>query len=270
MNPEPFINLIVQYWPDSRPQRAAEFDECLRRNLANPWIERVHNLTESAGATVPQEFRAHPKYTESALGRAMRYSDALAYAGNKLSGKVVALSNLDIFLDPASDWGRARELTSRRIVLSLSRTEFDIDGTTFKDPAFGALAFANTQDLWCFLAPMSIPNCDFDIGIIGCDNAFNHRLKVAGYVPLNMPRVFQIFHYDRFRQKSGANQITVHKKESRPGWDRHPERQGQYLTPDFDMIKSVDELLTLLRVDDLNRYIVICDVLNRFMKIQNP
>ena len=38
------IHLIVQYCNDPRPARAAEYDECFRRNLANPHVVAVHNL----------------------------------------------------------------------------------------------------------------------------------------------------------------------------------------------------------------------------------
>jgi hypothetical protein len=271
MNPEPFINLIVQYCPDPRPQRSAEFDECFRRNLANPWVERVHNMTAPIETTVPEEFRNHPKYVQVPLGKWMRYSDAIDYANTTFPGKIAALSNLDIFLDPASDWAKAKELTRQGIVLSLSRTEFDIDGTTFKDPNFASIAFANTQDVWCFLSPIKVPNCDFETGILGCDNAFNHRLKVAGYLPLNMPSVFQTFHYDRYRKKNATNQSDIHKRDqSHRAWDRHPEREGQYLTPDFDMIKSVDAVLAAVKASDLQKYMVICDVISHFIKIKNP
>src|SRR6266550_8713488 len=94
------IHLIVQYCNDPRPQRQAEYDECLRRNLANPSIAAVHDLSDTKVA-VPEEFAAHAKYKHHGLDRWMTYKDALDYAGAHLAAEVVAIANLDVFLDPA-------------------------------------------------------------------------------------------------------------------------------------------------------------------------
>ena len=41
------IHLIMQYYCDKNPERQREVDECLRKNLANPYIRHVHVLTEN-------------------------------------------------------------------------------------------------------------------------------------------------------------------------------------------------------------------------------
>ena len=41
------IHLIMQYYCDKNPERQLEVDECLRKNLANPYIRHVHVLTEN-------------------------------------------------------------------------------------------------------------------------------------------------------------------------------------------------------------------------------
>jgi hypothetical protein len=142
------IHLIIQYCNDPRPERQAEYDECLRRNLACPAIVAVHNLVERK-TTVPEAFRGHTKMREHGLERWMTYQDAFAYAKERLQGEVVAIANLDIFLDPTSDWSDLDFLTNG-VVLCLSRFEWDIDGRVFRDPGFERLGFANTQDAWVF------------------------------------------------------------------------------------------------------------------------
>jgi len=117
------IHLIIQYCNDPRPGRQAEYDECLRRNLACPAIVAVHNLVEPQ-TTVPEEFRGHPKMHEQRLDRWMTYQDAFAHANERLPGEVVAVTNLDIFLDPTSDWSDLGFL-SNGVVLCLSRFEWD-------------------------------------------------------------------------------------------------------------------------------------------------
>ena len=40
------LNIIVQYYNDSDPERQAEIDDAFRRNLECPWVTQLHNLVE--------------------------------------------------------------------------------------------------------------------------------------------------------------------------------------------------------------------------------
>lgn len=261
------IHLIIQYCNDPRPQRQAEYDECLRRNLAHPAVVAVHDLVEP-GTAVPEEFRTHAKRREHRVDRWLTYKDAFAYANEQLKGEVVALANLDIFLDPSSDWSTLGFLADG-IVLCLSRLEWDDDGRVFKDPGFERIGFANSQDAWVFQSPLEVPDCDFEIGTLGCDNAIADRIRRTGRIPVNLGSRFRILHYDRCRGKTSANQQDVHRTDRAARPRRRPEENGQYLLPDMDQVRSVDQILTALNVSDIQRYMVICDVISRFVRIKN-
>src|SRR5579862_5529441 len=249
----PAIHLIVQYCNASTPSRQDEYDYCLRRNLNNPHIIKIHNLIEPQ-TKVPEEFRDHKKYFEHPLGRWMTYADALEYASTNLPGQIACLSNLDIFLDDEkTDWSQVALFVDQSIVLCLSRIEFDGRGKTYKDPGFEKLAFANTQDVWIFRSPFQTPESDFEIGTLGCDNAFADRIRRAGRMPLNAATRFPIFHFDQCRGKSFANQAEVHAADRAHRPRRRPEDAGQYLVPDFDQVQSVDVVLKSLNVPDLQR-----------------
>ncbi len=266
------LHVIQQYINAQQPARAAEYDECVRRNLANPYVAALHNLCEPQ-VVVPEEFRHHPKYREHRVSKWLTYQAAFEYANHELVGEVVCVCNLDIFLDAAdSDWTEAARIVQEPIVLCLSRIEYNGDGSTFKDPGFERIAFANTQDAWVFRSPIEVPESDFELGTLGCDNAIAHRIKKAGRQPVNAPNRFKIFHYDRCRGKDSGNQLHVHAH------DRHgrgysvstyPEKQGCYLVPDFDAIRSVDALLSSLGVSDMHKYEIICDIVSRYVKIDN-
>jgi hypothetical protein len=86
---------------------------------------------------------------------------------------------------------------------------------------------------------------------------------------VNAASRYRIFHYDRCRGKSFANQAEVHRAERAGRPQKHPEEQGQYLLPDIDQIKSVDELLKSLGVSEMAKYVVICDTVSRFIKLNN-
>jgi hypothetical protein len=267
--PAPPIHLIIQYCNDKRPERAAEYDECLRRNLANPAIAAVHDLVEPQ-TSVPDEFRAHPKHKTHRHERWMTYSDAFAFANANLAGQAACIANLDIFLDASgSDWALAARTVAAGYVLCLSRIEWDITGHTFHDPILSQLAFATSQDAWVFQAPFEVPNADFEIGTIGCDNAIAHRIKMAGRTPVNAGSRFRIFHYDRARGKNAANAKDVHDRERQARPRRKPEEEGQYLLPDIDRWTSADQMLQAIKANEIQRYLVICEGLNRFLKLRN-
>jgi hypothetical protein len=245
--------------------------KCLRRNLANPHVKSVHNLQEAPDVVVPEEFKQHPKYRQHELGKWMTYRDAFAHANAVLPDEVCGIINLDIFLDPAGQWPALPRILQQKIVFCISRTEFNADGTSFQDPNLLARAFANSQDAWLFRSPIAVERCDFGVGTLGCDNAIAHRVKEAGYLPVNAARQFRIFHYDRARGKTLQNQHEIYQQERQgKGRSTHPEREGQYLLPDIDTIKSVDQLLQQLKVTELQRYSAICDVFNKFVKLENP
>jgi hypothetical protein len=264
------LSVLIQYCNDPRPDRMAEYDECVSRNLANPHVKAVHNLVEPT-VKVPDVFSRHPRYVEHRVDRWLTYRTAFDYANAALPDEIVALVNLDIFLDPDSDWPRAEAmLRGSKTVFCQSRTEYSPDGSTYKDPAFAALAFATTQDGWIFKTPLDVPDCDFEIGTLGCDNAIADRLMRSGYVPVNAPNQFRILHYDRVREKTARTMTTTHIAERGAGsHTRHPERAGQYLVPDYEAFQSVDKVLELLKVPELGRYSVICDVFSKFIKIDN-
>jgi hypothetical protein len=266
---QPCLHVIVQYCNDPRPARQAEYDACVRRNLSNPYVKAVHNLVEPQ-TIVPDDFRSHEKYRHHDLPRWMRYGDAFSYANEKLPGEIVCLCNLDIALDPNSNWHDAAATARNNIVLCLSRTELNADGTTFEDPMLKQMAFANTQDAWLWLAPLDVPDADFELGTMGCDNAIAHRIKQAGHIPINLGSQFRVLHLDRARGKDYANAYEVHAADLANRPSPHAEDHGHYLLPDFHRLKSLDEVVRALNLDEVQRYTLICDLLSRFIKMQHP
>jgi hypothetical protein len=264
------LNLIIQYVNDLRPARQAEFEECLRRNLANPYVKTVHNLQERADVIVPEEFVRHPKYRQHDLNRWMTYADAIGYANRTATKEVWCLMNLDIFLDPTTQWNDSINILRKNIVFCLARQEYNLDGTTWVEPFLLQFAMGNAQDAWLFQTPITINDCDFRIGTLGCDNAIAHRIKESGYVPVNASRQFRIFHLDRARGKSMGNHVDFHTQD-RQGLNKgeSPELKGRFLLPDIDTLKSVDQMMEQLKLDDLQKYMVICEVMNCLIKLHN-
>lgn len=266
------IELIVDYCGDSREERRAEYDYCVRRNLAHPFVDRIHNLGLRK-VPVAADIRGNANWHDSFLDHRMTFQDAFAYASRHLTGRMVGICNLDIFLDPESDWAAAEALLRReKFVLCQSRVEFTPPSTTHLDPVFARVAHASAQDAWFFIAPVEPPAIEFELGTLGCDNALAERIRRVGYVPVNLASRFKVMHYDACRGKQGGSTNAVHKAESESQgtvYSRFPEREGYYLVPDFDVATSLDELVTKLGLSPLQKYQLICDTMSRLIKVVN-
>ena len=265
------IHLIVQYYNDKNADRQEELDYCVQANLENPYIIQLHNLTEE-NTVIPEWLANHPKYIECRVEKWLTYKMAFDYAQENLPGQNVALTNLDIFLSHTSKWEEIIPYLQNNIVLCLSRQEFDGVESVKKDLKLQKLAFANCQDTWIWKSPKNeteaaekdVPDCDFMIGRLGCDNAIADRLKRANYCPLNSPHQFATYHYDICRGKTYENQLRMQK----PNPER-PEERGYYLVPDIDAVPSCDHVMNQLGLSAVHKYQVICDVMSRYIAINN-
>lgn len=267
------IHLIVDYYQDSRPARAEEFLTCLRKNLGHPEVECVWNLG-GRDALLPDDIRRHEKYRCEPLGDRLTFHQAVAFANERLSSCFVGIINLDIYLDTPSDgWGPAENLVRQsNVVLCQSRVDLQADGTLTRDPGYARLAFANTQDGWFFVPPLDVPNIDFELGTLGCDNAFAHRLTLAGKVPVNMGSRYRLIHVDLCRGKHAGNANAVHATENatrQSTYSSYPEREGCYLVPDIDLLGDLESVAKALNLTDLQKYRMKCDMLSQIIKINN-
>ena len=265
------VHLIVDYYEDSRPERREELLLCLRRNLAHPAIEAVHNLGRMEAAP-PEDIRLHPRYHAHPVGRRLTFQDALAFAAQELDGKFVGICNLDIYLDDReSNWAAAEPLVRNDgLVLCQSRFELGADGRLFRDPTYAESCFANTQDAWFFVAPLELPDAEFPVGLLGSDNAIAERIQRSGRIPVNLASRFRVIHVDRCRNKHGGNAVAVHTSEATAAGTAPGERpQGAWLLPDFDLPLSLDALVDRFNLSPTAKYRLICETLSRMLVVKN-
>lgn len=266
------VHLLIDFYTDGRQDRHEELVSSVRRNLANPAVIAVYNLGADEHRP-PCDVVAHPKYRAHPMNRRLTFHDAFSFANAFLCGAFVGICNLDISLDPRSDWATAEDIVRKEnIVLCQSRTELASDGSVFLDPTFQRLAYANAQDAWFWIAPFSVPGSNFELGTLGCDNAVADRIRRAGRTPVNFGSRFKINHLDLCRGKSGANTNTIHRQEATTRdvmYSRYPEREGYFLMPDFDAVASLDQVTAALGLSPLQKYQLICETMTRFIKINN-
>lgn len=258
------IALIIQYFNCGDEERQAEYDFCINANLNNSAITEIHNMVEP-NTVVPEFLKNHEKYREFKIMDRLTYKIAFEYANKFLIGRTVALANLDIFLDHNTDWRKAKGLNEMGIVLCLARHEFDGEAKSSKDKNLDNLAYATSQDAWIFQAPLHVKECDFTLGMLGCDSAIAHRLNASGYLPVNAQDDYKIHHYDICRGKTGENFIGHHEPNS-----ERPEDRGYRLLPGFNRIQSVDKLIEGLKLGEMHKYLIVCDIMSNYIRLNNP
>ena len=117
-------------------------------------------------------------------------------------------------LDNNFNVNELKNLLNENVVIANARHEIDIsNGNSYMDENFKKIFHANTQDAWFYKTPIRVENTDFELGLVGCDNAIAHRLQASGYIVFNMPERFKIIHVDNLRGKNSDNFKDFHKEK---------------------------------------------------------
>lgn len=268
-----FLNIIIQFYNEKNNDRKEELLIALTQNLNNPYVKSVINLLEKDNKHIPKEILEHPKYCEFELGKWYTYNDVFDFCNKNLKGKYCCIINLDMMLDPNSKWGNMKNDLDNGYIYVLSRHEFDYMNDKIElDPNFIKLFHCNTQDGWFFKTPVRINDCDFEIGLLGCDNAIADRINRSGYKMLNKSIEYKLLHIDMIKGKSSSNFLDFSKKEQGAKiQNKKPEEKGQYVLPIYELVKgaSLDDLAKQLGLTEEERYKLICDIMSMKIKIRN-
>jgi hypothetical protein len=116
-------------------------------------------------------------------------------------------------------------------------------------------------------------DCDFEIGMLGCDNAIADRINRAGYKLMNKAIEYKLLHIDMIKGKNSGNFLDFHNKEKKQNniINKHPEKEGQYLVPIYELVEniSLDNLMRQMKVSNEERYKIVCDIISMKIKIKN-
>lgn len=182
--------LLVGFYLDRSPDRVQEFLACIKRNADNRKIAAVHVFVEEEidrGQLVsrfPQ--LASPKAHLIVIGRRLTYRDLFDYANRELPGRRVIIANADIFFDHTLARLEPYDLTD--CLLCLSRWDLHPDGS------WRLFDFESSQDAWIFQSPVPDFDCDFHLGLLGCDNRLAWEAARAGLVVVNPCRSVRAYH----------------------------------------------------------------------------
>jgi hypothetical protein len=187
------MQLLVGFYQDADPARTAEFVECVRRNAANPHLDRVTVFLEDrvspADVAARHDALAHPKVRLVEHGRRLTFAHLFEYANRNLAGATVIIANADIFFDETL--ALLADAPLERAMLCLSRWDESADGAPrhFDRP--------DSQDAWVFEAPVAPVAADFCLGVPGCDNRLAWEAERAGLAVTNPSRSVRARHLHR-------------------------------------------------------------------------
>ncbi len=178
--PEENIHVICQYFKAKTQQRCGELLSCIKNNLNNNLIHKVHLLLDS-DIEVPI---THSKLIIYNHNKWLTYKDAWDYANNNIpDDNIVILCNTDIYFDDSLR--KLSTVSLSNTLLSLLRYNVHKDGT---HSIFGPRT--DSQDSWICKTPCKqLVNdmTDIPLGKPGCDNRIawilSNELGIKVYNP---------------------------------------------------------------------------------------
>lgn len=187
--------LIGQYFQHPDPIRAKEIQECLVKNCACPYLDRIVLLNEKDLSKEWKNIPGAEKITQVVIKRRLTYANFLQFVHDQVPNNVYTiLCNSDIYMGASLSVLWRMDLKDR--MLALLRWDDSADG---EEPVlFGPRA--DSQDTWILLSDSiksktwPYATFDFPLGQPGCDNAFaGHMLR--NRISLSNPALtFQTFH----------------------------------------------------------------------------
>ena len=187
--------LIAQFFRSPQKARFKEIKECLARNAACPYLDRIVLLNETDLSDHWRNMPGAEKITQIVTGKRLTYAHFLQFVHDEVPTNVYTiLANADIYMGSSLLDLWKMNLADR--VLALLRWDDPGDGGA--PVLFGPRA--DSQDTWIMLSnsvkerTWSYATFDFPLGKMGCDNAFAAHLLRNHMSLFNPAMSFQTFH----------------------------------------------------------------------------
>lgn len=211
------FNLFIPYYNDSAVFRQNELDWCLLHNCNNPIIESMFIFPESRKNKLPKlSEKAHIIHFD----RRITYHDVVCFVNSMVDSYRYynIISNTDIYFDKTLEL--IKTINMEKVCLSLTRWE--------SNPGNGdPYMFMNYQssDVWVFKNYISTEiNCEFYMGVPGCEGRFNFEVAKAGYKVYNPSKSIKCLHYHSSCKRN---------------WTEDDRLHGYSLNPDIVTIEDI-------------------------------
>ena len=190
------IHLLVDYYKNPRPERAAELDFCFLENINSKEFDQIHIFKTS-----PLPIEDIPSnVTINEVQERLTYQYYFDYAKQNIpQDDIVVLCNSDIFFDDSIL--KVKEIDLSNKVLALTR--FCPYHGHWINESGEIIPYHNhdkSQDVWIWKNSLNITTANFNIGVLGCDNKITFELQKAGYQVWNPS--FSIICYHKHKERN--------------------------------------------------------------------
>jgi len=218
MQNDGFVHLLISLWDHPDPRRMEELITCLRRNIANPNIYRIHVFYESkTGAW--NDVLIDEKISVILIKEYPTYKMFIDHANRYLRGKIVAIANADIFFDGSLDLLRGYDMAGKCLAL-----------TRYNEAPYkswrGSIWERNcgSQDAWIFHSPLPDGFYDIRIGYLGCDSWVAWEMDRVGIAVSNPSMDIKAWHLhaerdmivDKLSDDRSYHSIILEKETGKP------------------------------------------------------
>lgn len=198
------VNLFINYYIDNNPERKKELITCFIKNGLCKNIDRAFVVVEDVDAVIDQ---SKGKKLNIILLQGRPTFEFYFKLINSVTadGDINIIANTDIYFDDEN-----LELIKNNIqdneCFALARWDIYFDG---KPQHFNR---RDTNDVWVFKGKIKdIPDCDFTLGLPGCDNAICERIQRAGYVVKNPSKDIRSYHLHLSGVRNYDRKVVVPK-----------------------------------------------------------
>lgn len=178
-------------------ERISELKECLRRNIENDFIKKIHLFIE---CDIEKYGIYSDKLIYHNINKRPTFSDLFYFQENN---RITIVANSDISFD--NSIGKLNNINMDGKLIALSRWE--LTGKLVVDPH-------GSQDCWIFTAPCKPMPLNFYFGAPGCDNHMVFIAKSAGYNVINPCNDIKITHV----HKIAATKYTAESVVGQYDW----------------------------------------------------
>jgi len=193
--------------------RVEEYEEALRRNLANRRVAGVHVLTETVAdyeyvATLKQLLDPCNKLRVFHLGHRPVYADFGRHASQHLLGRVCCIHHADVAL--GRGWEQLRLETLRGAVYALSRHEYPDSVHVAKSKCIPA--YAGSHDAFVFVSPLpeaAVEKMQFVQNVWGSENTVIRILQLHDIPVINPCLALRIMHHHKTSVHNGQNSSRI-------------------------------------------------------------
>jgi hypothetical protein len=204
-------NKNIDYIQNYQVKRQKEIDVCLIKNAENELINEIHLLVEEIYDLSFISEYARKKIIQININKRLTFKDVFDYYNNHLSNEICILQNSDIYTDSTLNILHHINF-SMNCVLCMNRYEINsenndaylLNGLEYNHKLGHYTPYLDeyqpsiwSQDVWIWKCNyINIPESDFNLGIIGCDNYIAYLFSKNGYTILNPSKLISFFHND--------------------------------------------------------------------------